>query len=240
VSVMDSPAWFGAQRFWVFDLDDTLFPEKLFVMGGFRAVAERVVREHGVDISTVLARNFERGLRHDAFRVAVEGFGIAVDEPYAKELVTTYREHRPKLVPFDDAPPLIEALSSQAGCPIGIVTDGLADVQRRKLAALPLCEAARSVVVTDELGGRSAWKPNPVGLTTCLQQLLCTDPSLAVYVADNPEKDFLAAHRAGMHAIRIARPGTEHGAAEVDDIAKAPDLTFSSLTGLLTALGLGG
>ncbi|MGH9524884.1 MAG: hypothetical protein ACRD3E_20355, partial [Terriglobales bacterium] len=87
MSVMDSPAWLGTLRFWVFDLDDTLFPEKLFVMGGFRAVAERVIKEHGVDISAVLARNFERGLRHDAFRAAVEGFGIAVDEPYAKELV---------------------------------------------------------------------------------------------------------------------------------------------------------
>lgn len=223
-------------HYWIFDLDDTLFPERQFVLGGFRAVAERVRIEHGVEIAGVLERNFERGIRRDAFRVALESVGIQIPEAYARELVATYREHSPVLEPFGDAPPLIEALTASGGKPVGIVTDGWAAVQRRKLAALPLCTAARCIVVTDELGGHASWKPNPAGLIVCLEGLGCPDPTTAVYVADNPAKDFLAARRAGMRSIRIARPGTEHGDASVPDVQKSPDLTFPSLAALHAAL----
>src|SRR4051812_17327631 len=78
----------------VFDLDDTLYPERDFVYSGFRAVADAISHETGEDVFEQLVEHFEAKCS-DPF-----GMVLAQREiPPARKrlLIETYREHRPTL-----------------------------------------------------------------------------------------------------------------------------------------------
>jgi putative hydrolase of the HAD superfamily len=109
-----------------------------------------------------------------------------------------------------------------------LVSDGHAGVQRRKLAALEVAHHFGAIVLSDELG-RHAWKPSPEPLLTVLERLGRIEAEDSVYVADNPEKDFLAARRAGLASIRVRRPGGEYSGLEPITPEHEPDLTVPSL-----------
>lgn len=198
----------GQKRVWMFDLDDTLFPEIDFVFSGYRAVAEKAFDDFGVDIEPTLREKFLSGERGDLFTPSLREMGIDPGEPYVKTLVRAYRSHQPTLSLFVDADALIQALN-ESGRKIGIITDGWEEVQARKIRSLGLRDRVDAVVLTDELGGRDTWKPSPVGYKECLERLSATS-SETVFVGDNPRKDFLGARGIGMESIRVRRPLTEH------------------------------
>jgi len=210
----------------MFDLDDTLFPEIDFVFSGYRAAAEKAFDDFGVDIEPRLREKFLNGKRGDLFTPALREAGVDAGEPYVKTLVEAYRSHRPTLSLFVDAEALIHLLNKQ-GRSIGLITDGWEEVQARKIRSLGLQERVDSVVRTDALGGREAWKPNVVGYRECLRKLSAS-PSDTVFVGDNPEKDFLGAKKAGIESVRIRRPVTEHGDKQVLDEKKA-DVSVKSM-----------
>lgn len=214
----------------LFDLDDTLFPERDFVYGGYRAVAEAVWQDHRVDIEPELRRRFDQGCRGDLFTPALRAAGLAPDEPTVRALVAVYRRHTPVIRPFVDTA-VIDQLSAR-GLRIGLVSDGHLEVQRRKLEALNLADRFDAIVFSDALGGRDAWKPSPKPFVTVLEQLQ-TAPNRAVYVADNPAKDFLGARRAGLQAIRIRRPGGLYAECLPHTPDAAPDYEIRSLRELL-------
>jgi putative hydrolase of the HAD superfamily len=112
--------------------------------------------------------------------------------------------------------PLLTELRAR-GHRLALLSDGLAEVQRRKLAALGLAGLFDEIVITDELG-RDAWKPSKVGFERILGAL-DVEGQFAMYVSDNPHKDFAGPHRLGMRTVRIVRSCTEHGEA----LAPAPE-----------------
>src|SRR5206468_7825697 len=125
--------------------------------------------------------------------------GVAV-----ADLVAVYRRHVPDIVPDSAAAPLLRRLREE-GSTVGLLSDGDPEVQGRKLDALGLRDAFDAVVVTGELGD-GAGKPSPRGYEEVLRRLGGVSPDEAVYVSDNPAKDFLAARRAGMRSLRVRRP----------------------------------
>jgi putative hydrolase of the HAD superfamily len=108
-----------------------------------------------------------------------------------------------------------------------LVSDGHLAVQRRKLAALGLAHHFDAVVFSDEWG-REAWKPSLVPFMAVLERL-GVEASEAVYVGDNPAKDFLGARRAGMFAVRVCRPGGEYARLEPPTAQHAPHRIVTSL-----------
>lgn len=201
----------------VFDLDDTLYPEADFVRSGHRAVAERVWQDLRVDIEPELRRRFAAGQRGDLMSVALAALDVEVPLDYVgRVLVPVYREHAPAIRPHVETVPVLTELRAR-GHRLALLSDGWAEVQRRKLAALGLAGLFEEIVITDELG-RDAWKPSPVGFERILGALGVAGES-AMYVSDNPHKDFAGPHRLGMRTVRIVRPGTEHGEA----LAPAPE-----------------
>ena len=138
----------------LFDLDDTLYPERDFVDSGFRAVGRFLGPRLGRSPGTIARRL--RAL-HDT-----DGRGRIFDTLLAQHdvddadlvlaTVLVYRTHRPRLRPFDGVVAGLDRIRD-ASVPTGLVSDGLASVQRRKLAALPEVAARLdAVVMTDELG----------------------------------------------------------------------------------------
>jgi len=192
------------------DLDDTLYPEREFARGGFRAaaavLAERLSRSAD-ELFESLWHAFERGVRGSIFDTVLAELNVLYDDALIAELVRAYRSHEPQLRLFEDADRLLELLWPRYG--IGLLTDGIAEMQRRKVKSLGLQHRVEAIVYSDDFG-REHWKPSPIPYLELLRKML-VDPSRAVYVGDNPKKDFIGARRLGLQTIRIRRPDTEHG-----------------------------
>lgn len=218
----------------IFDLDDTLYPERAYVLSGFRAVAEWAEAELGIPAAQGLAELgalFAQGVRGSTFDQWLRA--RAHDPaPLVTRLVEVYRAHTPAIAPFDGVPALLDAL--RARCRVGLLSDGYLDVQRRKLAALGVAERFDAVVFSDAWG-RDAWKPSAVPFAAALAAL-GVPASAAVYVGDNPRKDFLGARRAGMRSIRARWPDGEYAALEPESAEHAPDLTAATLAELSALL----
>jgi carbamoyl-phosphate synthase large subunit len=195
----------------VFDLDDTLYPESDFVRCAHRAVAERVWEDLRVDIEPELRRRFAAGQRGDLMSAALAELGVSAPSEYVSTvLVPVYRSQVPAIRPYVETVPVLTALRDR-GHRLALLSDGWAKVQRLKLAALGLEKHFEAVVMTDELG-RDAWKPSIIGFERILAAL-GVGGDQAMYIADNPNKDFVGPQRLGMRTIRVVRPGSEHGEA---------------------------
>lgn len=210
----------------VFDLDDTLYPERDFVENGHRAAAEKVWKELKVEIESDLRELFRSGRRGDLFSLALRQKGFTPGENYIKTLVAAYRGNQFPLRPFLDTS-ILPALR-EAGVKLGLLSDGWQDVQRRKLANLGMEHLFDAVVFSDALGGREFWKPSTKPFEAILSQLGVA-PTDAIYVGDNPLKDFLGARRAGMKTVMIARKGGELSDASAPDAEHQADATIESL-----------
>jgi putative hydrolase of the HAD superfamily len=187
----------------IFDLDDTLYPEAAYVDSGFRAVAHHIGQPGLGDRFLQLARRFHaEGSRGDVFDRSLRELRLPADPDAIATLVGVYRDHVPELTLFDDALPVLEAFASIG--PTGILTDGYAVVQRRKVTALDLELRVNLVVYSDDFG-RSHWKPSETPYRAAMQSLAARE---YVYVADNPTKDFVAARRLGWFTVQVLR---EHG-----------------------------
>lgn len=211
----------------IFDLDDTLYPERDFVASGFRAAGEWIASRFGLaaeQTAADLMALHDNGARGDTFDRWLEGHGLAVGGNLGG-LVEAYRRHVPAIRPYDAVPGLLERLRGRYR--LGLISDGLAEVQKRKLDALGLAASFEAVVFSD-LYGREFWKPSIKPFEVALEKLEC--PAVeAVYIADNPLKDFLGARRLGMAAIRVRHPGGYYAACEPPTPEHAPDLEIDDI-----------
>jgi len=231
MSLPDTPFNAATYQAVIFDMDDTLYPERDFVLSGFTVVATWAERVLGIPADEgygLLARLFAEGVRGDTFNRWLAAWHVAQPERFLPEMVAVYREHEPQIRPFPEIPSLLQQL--RATCRLGLVSDGYLDVQRRKLRALGLAGCFEAIVFSDEWG-RAHWKPDPKPYVVVLKKLGIL-PEQAVYVADNPKKDFLGARRIGMATIRFCFPSGEYAHLEPPSSEHAPDMVTNSLAGL--------
>jgi len=226
----------------VFDMDDTLYPERDFVLSGFHAVA--VWGEGNLDIPTgtgytELERLFDAGVRGDTFNQWLSHFGITAVNKTISQIVSVYRNHTPQIRPFPIVPTLLNELHGTYK--IGLVSDGYLEVQQRKFNALNIISYFDAVVFSDTWG-RKAWKPSTKPFTAVLERLQ-VDASQAIYIGDNPKKDFFGANEVGMQTIWFKHPQGEYCNFTPPTSQHEPHTTISSLYELLelfqiTAVGI--
>lgn len=203
----------------VFDLDDTLYLERDFVKSGFRAVSGWLEAERGLaGFYESASAVFDAGGRGDVFDRALEQLGQSTEGGIIKELVEVYRTHEPALTLLEDAAALLPQVRKSHR--LALITDGYADVQRRKVAALDLARQLDVIVLSDALGGRESWKPSPVPYEQIMASMACAG-ARCLYVGDNPLKDFVTAKRLGWSTVRIRREGGEHARIEVEPTHEA-------------------
>jgi putative hydrolase of the HAD superfamily len=218
----------------VFDLDDTLYPEKSYILSAFQAVATwtearlSIPRQRGF---AELAGLYEAGVSGDTFDRWLSSHGFAPDD-WVPEMVRVYRRHDPRIAPYDGVERLLGRLRERFR--LGLVSDGYLETQRKKLASLCIGSFFDVVVFSDEWG-REAWKPSPIPFERALEELRVAGHE-AVYVADNPAKDFLGARRAGMWTIRVRRPEGVYSRLEPPSADHAPHVEIPSLEHLEPAL----
>jgi putative hydrolase of the HAD superfamily len=85
----------------------------------------------------------------------------------------------------------------KGGFALGVVSNGRASVQYRKIDALGIRPNMKAIVISEEAG---VTKPSPEIFIRALN-LLGVEPSEALFVGDNPEADIVGAQSAGIPAV---------------------------------------
>jgi len=199
----------------VFDLDDTLYLERDYVVSGFRAVHCFVaMKYHRPDFFPTAWRLFLNGVRGHIFDQALTALGIRADARLISTLVEVYRNHEPDIKLAADAYSCLDRLSGR--CQTALITDGPPRMQQKKFQALGLAEWIRIPVFTGSWGNEYS-KPHPRAFETVLEKAGVSSRE-CVYVADNPLKDFVAPRRMGWRTVRIRRPLGLHSAIAGEDM----------------------
>jgi putative hydrolase of the HAD superfamily len=150
----------SAIEFLVFDLDDTLFPEREFVQSGFQAVGNWMSHKYSVvDFFEVAWQLFIEGKRGKIFNLTLEKLGVKYESSIIHELLQIYREHKPNISLHEDAKWAINYFKKDRK--LGLITDGYLMTQKNKVEALGI-ESNFDVIVYSDFYGRDSWKPSPV------------------------------------------------------------------------------
>lgn len=219
-------------------MDDTLYPERDFVLSGFKAVTVWAEGVLGIDQSAGyarLAQLFNDGVRGDTFNQWLAAWAVPEPEQVLPQMVAVYREHEPTIRPFPEIPALLAQLQSIYR--LGLLSDGYLAVQQRKLAALKLASCFDAIVFSDEWGPEN-WKPAKRPFAAVLDGL-AVEAAAAVYIADNPTKDFLGARQVGMKSIRLRHRDGVYAAKEAGSPDYRPDFEVNDVTELARLLGAG-
>jgi putative hydrolase of the HAD superfamily len=210
----------------VFDLDDTLYPEREYVRSGFRAVGEWAEQRLGFSQAIVRAELqalFDAEFRGDTFQWWLGEQGLP--DSLLEEMVQAFRGHTPRIALYPDAERILEGW--KPNCLFGLVTEGRRDNQQAKIRALGLERWIKATVILGE-EDRADWKPSRKPFDRVLEMLSVRGGD-AVYIGDNPLKDFRGAREAGMATVRIRREDGLHVRDEPAAAADAPDREIDSL-----------
>ena len=213
----------------IFDLDDTLFLERDFVKSGFRAVANYCHQQFNLPVLQsfdLLWTKFQNGARGNLFDMLIEvnpGYSTSVDE-----LVRVYRNHKPDIQLVDGVENLIRSLKEDKRT--GLISDGYLETQQKKIEALNISHLFDTILLTDSLG-KNNWKPSPVPFMQVLNDL-GVSPENSVYIADNPQKDFIFPNESGMKSIRIKYENGEYNDKDPVTEKHSPMITVDNVSEL--------
>jgi len=210
----------------VFDMDDTLYAERRFVLSGFAAVAEVLGSHQGIEAREafrVLARALRQGRRQMALQLLCRRYGLP--ESMVRELVQVIRAHVPRLrLPRTTARVLAVLRPTWR---LGVLTNGVPAIQARKVAALGLGAMVDQVVFASA-HGTGAGKPDSAPFLA-MSECLAVEPGRCVFVGDDPVCDIAGARRVGMRSVQIRASARQPLAASIH---QRPDSFIESLSEL--------
>ena len=187
----------------VFDLDDTLYPEREYACSGFAAVAEAFADRLGdaAESAAKMRRLFDSEHRPRVFDTLLAELGLKEDWELVERMIEVYRSHRPAIRLFPDADVVLNEL--RGTCRLGLLSDGRSSTQGRKIDALGLRDRFDVILITSELGpGFCKPSPRPFEFISTRLQVV---GSRSAYIADNPAKDFVAPNTLGWMTVQIRR-----------------------------------
>jgi HAD superfamily hydrolase (TIGR01509 family) len=186
----------------VFDMDDTLYPYRRFVLSGFAAAARHLARTCAVDRVQIF-RALTRASRGADRGRELQSCLAAFDLPpgLLPELVAIVRSHPPAIRLTRGATRTLRVLRA-AGWRLGVLTNGPAEIQSRKVAALGIAAHVDRVVYATQHGS-GAGKPEAAPFAEIARQL-DVPAAHTVFVGDDETCDIEGATGAGMHPVRCA------------------------------------
>jgi putative hydrolase of the HAD superfamily len=186
---------------WVFDLDETLYEERAYVLSGLDAVSDYLGREYSIDSALcfeIMCQEFQRNGRKRVFQQALQYFELPSE--LVEIMLKHYQNHVPSISLYRDAEEVLDQLRKQR---IYLVTDGASRVQWKKIESLKLGKNFEKIYVTDDFGPGAA-KPS----TLCFNEIRIREKSDwhdLVYVGDDPNKDFISLNPLGVNTVRVNR-----------------------------------
>jgi putative hydrolase of the HAD superfamily len=185
--------------FFVFDLDDTLFPEIEFLRSGFRVIATKLAPLIGSDIYPYMWQQYSSGA--NVFQYILQQYSASLPGITIETLLSQYREHVPDIQLNTDAAALLQRLSALS-IPAGLITDGRSITQRNKLKALQLESYFSDVIISEEFGSE---KPDERNYRYFDDKYPGHE---FYYFGDNTTKDFTAPASLGWYTACLLDNGT--------------------------------
>jgi putative hydrolase of the HAD superfamily len=221
----------------LFDLDDTLHDDTYAYHNAAEEVAREVAAEHGIDALALKAAYIAEAegfwhrlsaadlkvklasIRAGMWQTALESVGVE-DTGVAQRSAERYNAYRVKY--FTLFPGAIDLLRSlrERGMKLGIVTNGLSETHREKIALLQISEYFDAIFLSDEVG---MVKPDPL-LFAHACRTLGGAPAHAAMVGDRYDRDVRGAMQAGLYTIWLNVRGEE-----LPPGVTPPDATCSSI-----------
>lgn len=198
------------------------FPEWLDGIGTSEIEGLRA-RFEGDDAHWAEMREWGPAFRLAAWRDALAACGVE-DDALARELDARFERERAATNPFiPGAEEALAALGTRFR--LGLITNGIPDVQRTKLDATGLADVFDLVVISGELG---CGKPDPRIYAVALEGIGAR-PENAIMVGDNFRRDVAAAQDVGIRGVWIAagRPSPDPSVTPfltIDTLAELPGL----------------
>lgn len=221
----------------LFDLDDTLHDDTYAYHSAAEEVAREVAAEHGIDALALKAAYIAEAegfwhrlsasdlqvklasIRAAMWQTALERVGLG-DAGLAQRSADRYNAYRPKYFTlFPGAVDLLRALRER-GIKLGIVTNGLAETHREKIALLQISDYFDAIFLADEVG---MVKPDPL-LFAHACRTLGGAPAHAAMVGDRYDRDIRGAIEAGLFTIWL-----NVRAEQLPPGAPPPEATCSSI-----------
>jgi len=202
----------------LFDLDDTLHDDTLAFQSAADEVAREVAAAHGIDalrlkdayieeaegfwkrltaeqVQDVLVNRLS-SLRARLWASALTTVGL--DDPaIAEKSAVNYNLYRKKYFAlFPGALDLLRALR-QEGKKLGLLTNGISETHREKIALLQIADYFDAIFLADETG---MVKPDPLLFAHACERL-GSSPAATAMVGDRYERDIAGAAEAGLFTI---------------------------------------
>ncbi|HVN70318.1 MAG TPA: HAD family hydrolase [Candidatus Binatia bacterium] len=199
----------------LFDLDDTLHDDTYAYQSAADEVAREVAAEHGIDALALKAAYIAEAegfwhrltaddlkvklanLRASMWQTALDSVGAGDDPALAQRSAERYNAYRVKYFTlFPGAIDVLRALRER-GMKLGIVTNGLSETHREKIALLQIGEYFDAIFLSDEVG---MVKPDPL-LFAHACRTLGGSPARSAMVGDRYDRDIRGAMKAGLYTI---------------------------------------
>lgn len=229
----------------LFDLDDTLHDDTYAYHNAAEEVAREVAAEHGIDALALKSAYIAQAegfwhrltaedlkvklssLRASMWQSALDSVGIGEVPQLAQRSADRYNAYRVKYFTlFPGAVDLLRSLRER-GMKLGIVTNGLSETHREKIALLQISEYFDAIFLSDEVG---MVKPDPL-LFAHACRTLGGAPAHAAMVGDRYDRDIRGAKTAGLFTVWLNVRDEE-----LPPDAEPPDATCSSIAGVARIL----
>lgn len=201
----------------IFDLDDTLYPERRFALSGHAALARALGERTGMPVGVLfrfLARRFQRHGREGLLQAFCAAHGLPMAD--VPEYVDLIRSHTPRLRLPRVTREVLVTLREQ-GLRLGVLTNGLPGTQRAKVASLGLASYVDAITYAQEHAPEG--KPSRACFAAVIGRLAVA-PAQAVFVGDHPEKDIAGAAAAGLGTIWVPGRSVPSAVASADAVAR--------------------
>lgn len=184
----------------IFDLDDTLYDEILFVRSGFRQVASFLSIKFNLSENLLfreLLLDFRQNGRGQVFDNVLKKFRV-YNKTTVHECLMVYRLHKPDIHLRRDAADCLRRFAHYSKY---ILTDGNKIVQRNKIEALKLGAIFKKAYLTHCYGKHNA-KPSPYCFLKIAEAEQMPHANIC-YIGDNPYKDFVGIKPLGFKTVRL-------------------------------------
>ena len=174
----------------VFDLDDTIFYEKKYVLSGFMEIDKHLESRYGLKKTALKLTNYLEKKEKDPFQRLCQELNLNIK----KKLIALMRESIPDIKTRPGIIQFIKKLKSK-NFEIGIITNGRSITQRNKIQALGIQNYIDILLISDEVG---LAKPQ---LEIFEKYELQSNKKKFLYIGNNPDLDINPAKTLGWQTV---------------------------------------
>jgi putative hydrolase of the HAD superfamily len=173
----------------VFDLDDTLYPERSFEKSGIEYVFN-FLQINSISLESLLEN------RSSWVDIIVNNYHKSI---LKESVLDLYRNHQPDIYLYNDAKVLLKKLIS-SNIEMSLITDGRSITQRNKLKSLEIEHYFKDIIISEEL---KSCKPSEINF----KNIMKSNINEYVYIGDNTSKDFITPNKLGWKTICLLNRG---------------------------------